>query len=73
MKKQKISILATPLVLVCGLVSLGTSTAAQSDDQHCSCSNRTLFGEYGSAAEGVLLPPVAPSETQFRSGRHDSF
>jgi hypothetical protein len=69
MKKQSmiISMLATPLVLVCGLLASGNSAMAQSDDQHPSCSNRTLSGDYGSAAEGVLLPPAAPSETQFRS------
>lgn len=69
MKKQStvISMLATPLVLVCGLLASGTFAMAQSDDQHPSCSNRTLSGDYGSAAEGVLLPPAAPAETQFRS------
>ena len=69
MKKQRmiISMLAAPLVIIWGLLALGTSATAQSDDQHRSCSNRTLSGDYGSAAEGVLLPPAVPSETQFRS------
>jgi hypothetical protein len=69
MKQQNvtISMLATPLVVVCGLLALGNSATAQSDDERSSCSNRTLFGDYGSAGEGVLLPPAAPSETQFRS------
>jgi hypothetical protein len=73
MKKQsvKVSMLATPLMIVCGLVaSVGFAAAqseTQSNDWHESCSNRTLSGDYGSAGEGVLLPPITPSETQFRS------
>jgi hypothetical protein len=71
MKKQslKISMLATPLVMVCGLLVSGVSAvAAGSDDQHCSCSNRTLSGDYGSTAQGVLLPnPGMPPELPFTS------
>src|SRR4051812_44580149 len=70
MNKQslKISMLATPLMIVCGLLVSGTSAIAQSDDQHCSCSNRTLSGDYGSTAQGVLLPnPGLPPELPFTS------
>ncbi|MGI8961507.1 MAG: hypothetical protein ACR2IV_17455 [Bryobacteraceae bacterium] len=70
MNKQsmKISMFATPLMIVCGLLASGASGIAQSDDQHCSCSNRTLSGDYGSIAEGVLLPnPGLPPELPFRS------
>jgi hypothetical protein len=59
MNKQslKVSILATPLMIVCGLLGSGVSAlAAGSDDQHCSCSNKTLSGDYGSAVEGLILP-----------------
>jgi hypothetical protein len=38
-----------------------------SDSQERRCSNRTLFGDYGSAGEGVLLNiPGLPPEAQFR-------
>jgi len=51
-------------MIVCGLLASGASAMAQSNDGHCS--NRTLFGDYGYASEGVLLP--APGVTlQFRS------
>jgi hypothetical protein len=59
MNKQslKVAILATPLMIVCGLLGSGVSAvAAGSDDQHCSCSNKTLSGDYGSAVEGLILP-----------------
>jgi hypothetical protein len=71
MNKQslKFSRLATPLMIVCGLLVSGVSAvAAGSDDQHCSCSNRTLSGDYGSTAQGVLLPnPGMPPELPFTS------
>jgi hypothetical protein len=70
MNKQslKISMLATPLMIVCGLVVSGASAIAESDDQHCSCSNKTLSGDYGSTAQGVLLPnPGLPPELPFTS------
>jgi hypothetical protein len=46
------------------LVLAGASALAQSNDGHCS--NRTLFGDYGYSAEGVLLPAPGIS-LQFRS------
>jgi hypothetical protein len=49
--------------IVCALLASGTS-AAQSN--HGQCSNRTLFGNYGFAAEGVLLPTPGVS-VEFRS------
>ncbi len=74
MNKQslRISTLATPLMIACGLVVSGASAIAQSeatsDDRHCSCSNRTLSGDYGSTAQGVLLPnPGLPPELPFTS------
>jgi hypothetical protein len=71
MNKQtlKVSMLATPLMIVCGLLVSGVSAvAAGSDDQHCSCSNRTLSGDYGGTTQGVLLPnPGLPPELPFTS------
>jgi hypothetical protein len=71
-QSMKISTLATPLVLVFGLLASGASAMAQSeadsDDQHPSCSNRTLSGDYGNTSEGLLSPtPGAPPTVQFRS------
>lgn len=43
----------TAAVLVTAMI-LATASVVQSDDGHCS--NRTLFGDYGYASEGVLLP-----------------
>ena len=53
-------------VIVCSLLASGVSAMAESDDKRCS--NRTLFGDYGSVAEGVLLNvPGLPPEAQFRA------
>ena len=56
MKKQslRISMIATPMMIVCGLLGSGASAMAESDGGHCS--NRTLFGDYGAAVEGLILP-----------------
>ncbi len=61
---SKISI-ATPLMLVCGLLTSGASSMAQSDGEaavlsergHRSCSNGTLSGDYGATVIGVLALP----------------
>jgi len=70
MNKQslKISMLATPLMILCGLLVTGASARADADDQHCSCSNRTLSGDYGATTQGVLLPsPGLPPALPFTS------
>jgi hypothetical protein len=56
MNKQssKISIIATPVMVICGLLVSGASARADSDEE--ACSNRTLRGEYGFAVEGLILP-----------------
>ena len=56
MKKQslRISMMATPLMIVCGL--LVSSTSARAESENGACSNRTLRGDYGSAVEGLILP-----------------
>ena len=64
MRRKSVSRMRMVAMIVCGLLASGTSAMAQSNDGHCS--NRTLFGDYGYASEGVLLP--APGVTlQFRS------
>jgi hypothetical protein len=49
-----ISILATPLIIVCGL--LASSASAWADSNEGPCSNRTLSGDYGFSLKGVLFP-----------------
>ena len=50
---SRISMAATPMMIVCGLLASGASAMAQSDDG--PCSNRTLLGNYGFSIEGVVL------------------
>jgi hypothetical protein len=73
---SKISIVATPLMVVCALLASGGAAMAQSDDAgvaadraHSSCSNRTLSGDYGDlVSDGVLIgTPGLPQEAQFRT------
>jgi hypothetical protein len=65
MRRQSGSGILIVAMIVCGLLALHASAMAQSNEPHCS--NRTLFGNYGSAAEGVLLNvPGLPPEAQFR-------
>ena len=66
-QSMKISMLATPLMIVFGLLASGAPATAQSEaqlnDQHSSCSIRTLSGDYGSIAQGVLIGnPGLPQE-----------
>jgi hypothetical protein len=63
MQKKSVSRMWMLAVIVCGLLASGASTMAQSNGH---CSNRTLFGDYGYASEGVLLPAPGVS-LQFRS------
>jgi hypothetical protein len=46
--------IATPLMIACGLVASGVPASAQSDSAG-ACSNRTLQGNYGFAIQGVIL------------------
>jgi hypothetical protein len=56
------------LTAVASLLLLVTSTASASGGQSRPCSNATIKGEYGYAAEGVLIDnPGLPSEAPFRS------
>ena len=53
-------------LIVCSLLASGVSAMAEPDDKRCT--NRTLFGDYGSVSEGVLLNvPGLPPEAQFRA------
>jgi hypothetical protein len=62
---SRISMIAALAVIVCGLLFTASSAKADDDDK---CTDRTLHGEYGFAAEGVLLgTPGLPAQAQFRS------
>jgi hypothetical protein len=57
---SRISMIATPVMIVCGLLASGAPARAQpEDDGHCS--NQILRGDYGFAVEGLILP--APGVT----------
>ena len=67
--RKPISILtrmATPVTVVCGLLAVCTCASAEPEERHCS--NGTIAGDYGWAAEGELIDlPGLPSEAPFRS------
>jgi hypothetical protein len=54
---SRISIVATPMMIVCVLLLAGSSAWA-SDAENTNCTNRTLVGDYGFAIEGVF--PAIP-------------
>jgi hypothetical protein len=60
MKKQslKISLVASLLMIVCGVLASGPS--AKADSENGSCSTQTLRGDYGFAIEGQVVagPPA---------------
>jgi hypothetical protein len=49
-----------PTMVACVVLSLGTSAVAEGPG---SCSNRTLFGDYGMQIEGTFLAPNWPLRT----------
>jgi hypothetical protein len=50
---SRISMVATPMMIVCGL--LASCPAARADSEDGACSNRTLKGDYGFKIDGQLL------------------
>lgn len=56
MKKRslRISMIGTPIVMVCAFLVPGPPARAESPNQ--GCSDRTLRGDYGFTVEGVFLP-----------------
>ncbi len=58
---SRISMMATPIMIVCGMLLTGSSAWAKDDHDIKWCSNRTLQGDYGFTIEGVGgLPPAFP-------------
>lgn len=54
----RISTMASPMMIVCGLLVAGSSAWAD-DVVDTQCTNRTLLGDYGFTIEGVGgLPPA---------------
>ena len=51
---SRISIMAAPIMIVCGLLASSSSARAGSD--HHECSNASLHGDYASAVKGLILP-----------------
>jgi hypothetical protein len=59
----RISLGATPVMMVCGLLLSGTSAQAQSaaaNEPGRRCSNRTLSGNYGAQVTGTILGADLP-------------
>ena len=60
MKRNSISMTFTRIVTLCFTLALASVAFAQSDSsensqRHKACSDRTLFGDYGTKIEGILL------------------
>jgi len=64
MKKQssRISMIATPMMIIGALLASGAPASAQ--EAATSCSNRTLVGNYGFSIDGVIL--AGPSALPLR-------
>ncbi len=52
----RVSMVATPMMILCGLLFAGSSAWADTEDT--KCTNRTLLGDYGFSIEGVF--PAIP-------------
>jgi hypothetical protein len=62
---SRISMIATPIMVVCGL--LFTASVARADDDD-KCTDRTIRGDFGFASEGVLIGiPGLPAQAPFQS------
>lgn len=68
MKGNLTSIALTRILTVCFVLASGALGSAQSNSAgasqvHKVCSNRTLFGDYGTKLEGTILGPNLPLRT----------
>ena len=55
---SKISMVATPMLVVCGLLVAGSSAWADDGAEGPPCSLKTLKGRYLFAEKGTILPPA---------------
>ena len=62
MKNMSFSRTVIPMMVVCLVLALGGSAVGQGPGTR-PCSNRTLFGDYGTLIEGTLLAPNWPLRT----------
>jgi hypothetical protein len=53
---SRVSMVATPMMIVCGLLVAGSS--ARADDGEPLCTLKTLKGRYLVADKGTILPPA---------------
>lgn len=72
MLSSKIPMIANRLMILCAVLGIGSSAWAQTawgrTEDEGTCSNRTLRGHYGYAAEGALIDnPGLPKTAPFRS------
>ena len=63
---SRISMVVTPMMIVCGLLVAGSSAWAD-DDKDIKCTNRTLLGDYGFSIEGVF-PAIPGAPVNFIRG-----
>jgi len=64
----RVAMIATPLMIICGVLASGASLMAQSGTEplresaepHHTCSNRTLRGDYGATVEGFVVGAGVP-------------
>ncbi len=67
-QRLRISMTATPMIIICGLLASGLSAIAQpgteapqqSAELRPSCSNRTVRGDYGATIEGFVVGAGIP-------------
>jgi hypothetical protein len=63
---SKISIRLVAVFVLC--IALFTASSARADQEDATCTNRSIYGDYGFAVEGVLIGvPGLPAEAPFRS------
>jgi hypothetical protein len=65
MQRKSISMIVATILLVCGLLF---ASSARANEEDTKCTHRSLRGDYGFIAQGVLIGiPGLPPEVQFRS------
>jgi hypothetical protein len=73
MLNSRSSRIASRMTIACAVLSMGSLAWAQTEnsgraEDEGACSNQTLRGDYGYAAQGVLLGvPGLPTQAPFRS------